>query len=268
MSNVADTTLAIAKAVLAPPFRQLGLEPFRAVVEYAGMRLMDRSKLPRGDGHPVVVFPGLCSDGQWVGPVLSMCRELGYSACDWGRGFNTGPRGDVDEWLAGLTHDIGLLLKQHRQRATLVGWSLGGLYAREVAKQLGPRRVRQVVSIGSPFAGEPEHTNASLLYRVLNGRRPILTDALRDRLKVAPPVPTTSIYSRTDGVVAWEACIQPACHHPHIENIEVDSSHCGMGWNARVLTILADRLSLPVGGWRPYQAAEAAAFSPAAAATA
>lgn len=266
MSHVADTTLAIAKAVLAPPFKQLGLEPFRAVMEYATMRLMDRRALPRGDGHPVVVFPGLCSDAQWLGPVLSMCTELGYTACDWGRGLNTGPRGDVDEWLVGLADDIGRLLKKHRQRATLVGWSLGGLYAREVAKHLGPHRVRQVVSIGSPFAGEPEHTNASLLYRLLNGRPPVLTDALRERLKTAPPVPTTSIYSRTDGVVAWQACIQPDCDHPHIENIEVDSSHCGMGWNARVLAILADRLGQPVDRWRPYQAPERPAFSPAAAA--
>jgi hypothetical protein len=266
MNHVADTTLAIAKAVLAPPFKQLGLEPFRAVMEYAGMRLMDRRALPRGDGHPVIVFPGLCSDPQWVGPVLSMCTELGYAARGWGRGLNTGPRGDVDEWLAGLSHDIGLLLRKHRQRATLVGWSLGGVYAREVAKHLGPDRIRQVVSIGSPFAGEPEHTNASLLYRLLNGSRPMLTDALRERLKAAPPVPTTSIYSRTDGVVAWQACIQGACRHPHIENVEVDSSHCGLGWNARVLRILADRLAQPVGAWRPYQAPEQSGFSPAAAA--
>lgn len=246
------TTVALAKAVLAPSLKLLGLEPFRAAMEYANMRLMDRSSLPRGEHHPVVVFPGLCSDAQWTGPVLSLCTELGYTAYDWGRGFNTGPRGDVDEWLAALAKDIGQMLDAHREPATLVGWSLGGIYAREVAKHLGRKRVRQVVSIGSPFAGEPEHTNASLLYRLLNGQAPALTEPLRERLKSAPPVPTTSIYSRTDGVVAWQACIQQG-GHPHVENIEVESSHCGMGWNASVLGILADRLSQPLHGWRPFQ---------------
>lgn len=269
--DVADatlaTTVAIAKAVLAPSLKLLGLEPFRAAAEYTQMRLMDRRALPRGEHHPVVVFPGLCSDAQWTGPVLSLCTELGYTAYDWGRGFNTGPRGDVDQWLEGLSKDIAKKLDAHPEPATLVGWSLGGIYAREVAKHLGRKRVRQVVSIGSPFAGEPKHTNAVLLYRLLNGQAPAMTDALRERLRAAPPVPTTSIYSRTDGVVAWQACIQQG-GHAQVENIEVDSSHCGMGWNASVLGILADRLSQPLHGWRPFRQAEAGCgFRSAAAAT-
>lgn len=269
MHKVADTTIAttlkVAKAVLAPPLKLLGAEPFRAALEYAAMRLMDRRQLPRGDGHPVVVFPGLCSDASWTGPLLSLCGELGYRPHDWGRGLNIGPRGDVDEWLHGLGEDIGRLLQDHDEPATLVGWSLGGLYAREVAKHLGKGRVRQVVTIGSPFAGEPAHTNVSWLYRLLNGRAPELTDALRQRLVTAPPVPTTSIYSRSDGVVAWQACIQQGGHR-QVENIEVRSSHCGMGWNAEVLAVVANRLSQPRGAWRPFGAAAAGGLSPAAAA--
>jgi len=74
------------------------------------------------------------------------------------------------------------------------------------------------------------------------------------RLRTAPPVPTTSIYSRTDGVVAWQACLNPV-QGVKVENVEVEGSHCGLGWNPKVLSVIADRLRQPEGRWRPYQAA-------------
>jgi pimeloyl-ACP methyl ester carboxylesterase len=223
----------------APPLTLLGVEPLRAALEYASMRFMDKGSLPQGDGHPVVIFPGLATDRRATEPLKLFCEELGYTAYDWGRGFNTGPTGDVDRWLDELADHVRELVAHHHETVSLIGWSLGGIYAREVAKKL-PRRVRRVITIGTPFAGTAEQTNVAWVYRLVNGQKPPLDDALTQQLRTAPPVPTTSIYSRTDGVVAWQACLnEPG---PHTENIEVEGSHCGLGWNPGVLQVVAQRL--------------------------
>ncbi len=248
MTTAVDT----ASLFKAPPWTLTGLEPARAAIEYAGMRIMDRSNLPRGDGHPVVIFPGLASDKHAIGPLKGFCQDLGYAACDWGRGFNIGPQGDPDEWLDDLAAHVSALTATSPESISLVGWSLGGIYAREVAKRLRGR-VRQVISIGTPFAGSSRQTRVGLVYRVLNGSEPVIDDTMSRRLRTAPPVPTTSIYSRSDGVVAWQACIQPG-RRANTENVEVAGSHCGLGWNADVFAILADRLSQPQGAWKPYTA--------------
>jgi len=234
----------------APSLGLLGVEPLRAALEYASMRLMNKAALPAGDGHPIVIFPGLATDRRSIGPLKAFCQRLGYVADDWGRGFNTGPQGDVDEWLDGLAQHVDELTAHHDQRVSLIGWSLGGIYAREVAKLLR-RRVRQVITIGTPFAGTAEQTHAAWVYRLVSGQAPLFDEALLRRLRTPPELPTTSIYSRTDGVVAWQACLNP--HGTALaENVEVEGSHCGLGWNPKVLAVIADRLRQPEGAWRPY----------------
>jgi dienelactone hydrolase len=234
----------------APSLHLLGLEPVRAAFEYAAMRLAPRASHPPGDGHSVVVFPGLASDQRAIAPLTRFCRGLGYAAHDWGRGFNTGPHGDVDAWLDRLADETAQLADSEGRRISLIGWSLGGIYAREIAKRR-PELARQVITIGTPFAGSARQTNAETLYGLINGQRSALDDDLQAALAVAPDVPTTSIYSRSDGVVAWQACIQQD-GHDQVENIEVEGSHCGLGWNTAVLGIIADRLAQPEGGWKPY----------------
>jgi hypothetical protein len=234
----------------APAWTLLGVEPLRAALEYASMHMMNKATLPPGDGHPVVIFPGLAADRRSIAPLRDFCAKLGYAAYDWGRGFNTGPQGDVDAWISSLAQDVRGLTASHRRRVSLVGWSLGGIYAREVAKKL-EGRVRQVITIGTPFAGTPEQNNVGLVYRLVNGQKPMLDEALMARLRSAPGVPTTSIFSRTDGVVAWQACIQDG-GAPHTENIEVEGSHCGLGWNPEVLAIVADRLQQRESRWRRH----------------
>ena len=124
--------------------------------------------------------------------------------------------------------------------------------------------MRQVITVGTPFAGKAEHTNVAWMYRILNGRAPTFDDALMTRLRTPPNVPTTSVFSRSDGIVAWQACMQNGNGARRSENIEVAGSHCGLGWNTRVFSIIADRLRQPENGWRPY--AEIVRRSPAAAA--
>lgn len=187
---------ATADAFGAPSWTFVGLEPVRAVLEYAGMQMMDQSELPRGDGHAVVLFPGLASDQHAIGPLKDFCDKLGYTALDWGRGFNTGPKGNPDPWLDGLSEDVQTLTSVHGGTISLVGWSLGGIYAREVAKRLGPR-VRQVVTIGTPFAGTVKQTRAGVVYRLLNGGAAPIDSAMSRKLRTPPGVPTSSIYSRS-----------------------------------------------------------------------
>jgi predicted alpha/beta hydrolase family esterase len=239
----------------APSLALFGLEPFRAVIEYSRMCMMDWKKAPTGDGHPVVIFPGLGTNGTWAAPLKSYCRELGYAAQDWGRGLNRGPSGDVERWLDGLADDVSAMIGGTRQRCTLIGWSLGGIYAREMAKRL-PKRVRQVITIGAPFAANSEQTNAGWLYRLLSGRRLEIDQTIAAKLRIPPPVPTTAIYSRSDGVVAWQACRETSTRS---ENVEVKSSHIGLVWNPTVLAVIADRLSQREGTWRPFAARAGAA---------
>ena len=246
-----STAATLQEVAPAPSMKLFGMEPLRAALEYAGMRRMNKRQLPRGDGHPVVIFPGLASDTRATAPLRNFCEELGYKAYDWGRGTNTGPQGDIAEWLRELAEDVQEMVSMHSEGVSLIGWSLGGIYAREVAKHIRPK-VRQVITIASPFACDPIQTNVRLLYRLVNGKAPMLDDTMKARLQTAPDVPTTSIYSRSDGIVAWQACVQ-AGTAAHTENIEVEGSHCGMCWNTSVLSIIADRLNQPMNAWKRYR---------------
>jgi len=224
----------------APTWSFLGMEPLRAVIEYASMQLMNTTSFPQGDGHPVVIFPGLVSAQNSTAPLKDFCSRLGYTAYDWGLGINTGPEGDVDAWIDRLASHVRDLTSPHRQQISLIGWSLGGICAREVAKQL-PGRVRQVITMGTPFRGTAEQNDLTWIHGPAGGQRPEVNKEFMTRLSRAPDVPTTSIFSRSDGVVDWQACIHDG-KQGRTEDVEVDSSHFGLGWNPEVLSIIADRL--------------------------
>ena len=233
-----------------PSITLLGTEPWRAAAEFVSFKLQRKPRLKTGDGHPVVIFPGMATDGHAVAPLRDYCQSLGYTAFDWGQGFNTGPKGDADVWLATLAAHVSRMLAGHKQRATLIGWSLGGIYARELGKLLAPD-VKQVITIGTPFNASQDHTNVGWLFKLLSKSPPTLDAALSQRLRTPPPVPTTAIYSKSDGVVAWQTCRHES-RRGSVENIEVPGSHMGMGWNPAVMKVVADRLGQCVGQWRPY----------------
>jgi hypothetical protein len=242
------------KECIAPPsLHLLGTEPARAAMEYAAYHLKTRGshrKHPQGDGHPVIIFPGLASNGAAVAPLRKFCTSLGYAASDWGRGFNTGPRGDLGAWLEELADHTATLLKPNGRTATLIGWSLGGLYARQLGKLLKPY-VRQVITVGTPFNASGDHTRVGWLYRLLSGAETQLDANLSRELRTPPSMPTTSIYSRSDGIVAWETCRHDR-RRKRVEDIEIQGSHIGMGWNPAVLDVIADRLAQQPGGWTRY----------------
>lgn len=241
-------------AVQRPSLALLGAEPFRAAMEFAWHTFAMPGTTRPGDGHPVVIFPGLGADGNSVATLREHCRTLGYDAFDWGQGFNTGPQGDLDAWLHSLKSKVVDLLAGHTQPATLIGWSLGGLYAREIGKLMAPL-VRQVITIATPFNTQADHADMDWLMRLLSGSSSAMNPALSRRLRTPPPLRTTSIYSRSDGVVAWQTCRHDK-RSSLVHDIEVDGSHFGMGWNRHVLAAVADRLGQQPGPWRRYVRAQ------------
>lgn len=243
-----DSTLPIERPSLA----LFGIEPWRAAFEFAKHRLASAGAKPAaGDGHPVIIFPGMGTNGTAVAPLRRHCESLGYEALDWGRGFNRGPQGDINAWLVDLELHIAELLSGFKQSATFIGWSLGGIYARELSKTMG-RRVRQVITIGTPFNSKSDHTNVGWMYRLLSGSAAPFDAAMSARLRRAPSVPTTSIYSRSDGVVAWQTC-RHVTESQSVQDLEVSGSHIGLGWNREVLRLVGDRLAQPPGRWLRYR---------------
>lgn len=242
-------------AYQAPPLSLLAMEPLRALFDFAAARLGAPTQVV-GDGHPVVVFPGLGGAPFTTSHLRRFIADCGFASHCWGRGINTGPDGEFDGWLDGLEADLRQRHAQCGRKVSLVGWSLGGIYARELARRR-PECVRQVITLGTPFAALRGATHAETLYSLLNGNASQLTAAMQSRLRECPPVPTTSIYSKTDGVVCWRGCVQKRT--PLSESVEVGASHLGMVTHPQVLRIVADRLAQPEGQWRPWRRRVAAA---------
>lgn len=207
------------------------------------------ARAPRGDGHGVVVFPGLsASDGSTI-PLRRYLDSLGYQTSGWEQGFNFGPRAGV---LEAARAQVTRAFSDNGGKVSLIGWSLGGVYARELAKEL-PHMVRGVITLGTPFAGSHRSTNAWRIYELASGRK-VERERENYDLPAAPPVPTTSIYSRSDGIVAWQGSIQkPATHNPQTENVEVVASHVGLGVNPSAWWAVADRLAQAEGSWQPFE---------------
>jgi pimeloyl-ACP methyl ester carboxylesterase len=219
----------------------------RAPWEYAAMvaALPWLRRLPAGDSHPVIVFPGLGAADMTTVPLRNFLQHLGYSAYPWQQGFNFGPRRGV---LDAVRAQVQRVAERHGEKVSLIGWSLGGLYAREMAKEL-PALARCVITLGSPFAGHPRATNAWRFYQAVSGQD-VHDPALIEQIRGTPPVPTTSIYSRTDGVVAWQCSLNE--ESPLAENIEVHASHIGMGMNPLALYAVADRLRQDPEHWQRF----------------
>ena len=207
------------------------------------------NKAPRGDGHGVVVFPGLSANDGTTIPLRRYLDWLGYATSGWEQGFNFGPRAGV---LETARAQVTRAFNESGRKVSLIGWSLGGVYARELAKEF-PDMVRGVITLGTPFAGSHRSTNAWRIYELASGRK-VEREAESYDLPAAPPVPTTSIYSRSDGIVAWQGSIQkPAAHNTQTENLEVLASHIGLGVNPSAWWAVADRLAQPEGQWQAFQ---------------
>ena len=224
--------LALEARGLASPAGLLAAAPFLATA-------------PRGAPQAVIVLPGLGATDRSTAALRLYLRVVGYQAKGWNRGRNVRPAGTD---LPAVATQICTLRATTGTPVTLVGWSRGGLIARE-ATRIAPEAVRMVITLGSPFAA-PSATNVAALWRRLTGDVfPVQTPEQRKALAAPLPVPCTSIYSRADG--AWRACLQP--DGPQSENVEVRGSHFGLGFNPAALWVVADRLAQPLGTWTPFR---------------
>ena len=236
---------------IPPPSALLSLtEAHRATVEIISLSL-SRKRLakiaPSGDGHAVMVLPGFMGDDGYNRSLRRFLTGLNYSVHGWGMGRNLGPREGV---LEGLQERIHLLFERYEGTVSLVGHSLGGIFARELAREY-PDKVRQVISLGSPFGrGRMTASVPARLFNALNppDQLPIEQDILHE----APPVPTTAIYSKGDGIVHWKTTLQHSGHEQS-QNIRVRGSHCGMTLNPSIWLLIADRLALPQDQWQPFE---------------
>ncbi|MGG5259885.1 esterase/lipase family protein [Phycicoccus avicenniae] len=228
---------------------------WRAALELAtsAVRTRDVADWPVGDGHPVIVLPGFLAGPESTVFLRQHLRRLGYRVHDWRQGRNLGASPELAERLEDLLLEV---YDRYGRRVSLVGWSAGGIYAREMARAL-PDYTRSVITLGSPFRHHPAATRAWAMYRMMNRHNLDLMfteEALA--LRAGPlQVPTTSIWSRTDGIVAWECCVLD--EGPTAENVEVSATHLGYGHQLETLHVVADRLAQPEGAWQPWHGAGA-----------
>ncbi len=252
---------------LAPPARSSLLRESRALVDLATMPL----KLfgPRGPSvaaEPVIVLPGFGAGERSMRPLRSFLSRHGLSAEDWGLGVNRAgldrPHGLADlspSWHpaplptyrgeGGVANLVDLMVERVQTRfeqlqrpIALVGWSLGGTIAREVARD-APHAVSQVITLGSPMIGGPKYTAAAAALR----RRGLDIDWIEEQVmqRESRPVtvPITAIVSPTDGIVGYAAARDH--YSERVEHIELDVSHVGMGFNSRVWDVVLAQLAKP-----------------------
>jgi pimeloyl-ACP methyl ester carboxylesterase len=245
---VAENTPA-AERKLRPPSLFMMLAEARSVFELNSSLLLSPllMRAPRGDGHPVLALPGFLASDLSMAPMRRYLKELGYDTHAWDLGRNLG---GVASKRGALRALLTRLHETSAKKVSIIGWSLGGVYARDLALQL-PDMVRSVITLGSPFANDITATNATKLYEALSGEGINDNPEIRQAIAGDLPVPATSIYSRTDGIVNWRtSLLRPS---DTAENIEVHlASHIGLGVNPAALWAVADRLAQPEGEFKQF----------------
>lgn len=209
-------------------------------------------KMPKGNGHAVMTLPGFLAGDISTGILRRYVELWGYKPYGWQLGRNLGLRpdrdleGELDQRLEEVYEESG------RRKVSLIGWSLGGLFARELGRR-HPDRVRGIITLGTPL-GHPKTTSTWRIYEYIT--KSDVDDfefkrRLKDIRKPIPGVPVTAIYSKTDGIVGWQTSREESSDLT--ENVEVVGSHIGLGVNPMVLYVVADRLlCLSKNDWRPF----------------
>jgi pimeloyl-ACP methyl ester carboxylesterase len=234
---------------LRPPGLFLMLAEARSLLELNSSLLLSPllMRAPKGDGHPVLALPGFLASDLSMAPMRRYLKELGYDTYAWNMGRNLG---GVSSLRSALRDLLKRIHEATGRKVSIVGWSLGGVYARDLALQL-PEMVRAVITLGSPFANDIRATNATRLYEALSGEAVDDNPEIRKAIAGDLPVPATSIYSRTDGIVNWRTSLLRASDTA--ENIEVHlASHIGLGVNPAALWAVADRLAQGEGEFRQF----------------
>jgi pimeloyl-ACP methyl ester carboxylesterase len=250
MYSVREADSAPGGAAAGPSMGLLLTEPARGLADLVTLPLAAPwlSFAPRGDGHGVLVLPGLLASDTSTVVLRRFLRMLGYQVRGWSLGRNLGPTSAVlDELPVLLAH----LAEQAGGPVSLIGWSLGGIYARELARQR-PGQVRRVITLGSPFAlTDSRQSHADRAYQRRSSLHAVGRVPTRDQVSRPIGVPSTAVYSRRDGIVAWRTCIEPETDLH--QNVEVRCAHLGFGVDPATLWLIADRLAIPRGQRREFR---------------
>jgi pimeloyl-ACP methyl ester carboxylesterase len=193
--------------------------------------------LPRGNGAHVMVLPGYGANEASTAVLQGFLRLLGYRSYHWGLGRN---HGHVAKLMPLVLERIDEISPSSDEPVHLVGWSLGGYIAREAARER-PERIRSVITLGSPVVGGPKYTTVAARYRRKGLDLDELERLVDARYDKPLATPVTAVFSKADGVVAWEACIDR--RSAGIEHVEVRTTHIGLGFCPEVFRIIADRLA-------------------------
>lgn len=231
-----------------PPSKLLLALEGRAILEWSALLLAWPwlGMAPRGDGHPVLVLPGLVASDSSTWPLRNFLDRCGFTSYPWELGMNRGP---VHNTIGKLGKRIRNIEKETGRKISLVGWSMGGAMAHGLARSM-PDRIRSVITLGSPLDGHPHSTNAWRVFERLSGFK--ADDKRLHGLMGKPPrVPTTNILSKSDGIVHWRTSMLPPCSQS--ESIEVSATHLGLGVNPIVLWMIAERLAQAEGRWKPFE---------------
>jgi pimeloyl-ACP methyl ester carboxylesterase len=232
-----------------PPAVLALLEAPRALAEYTSFTALAPllSAGRAGHGRPVLVLPGLLADDRSTRPLRRLLNSAGYAAYGWRLGTNVGPTRRI---ISGIDAVLDEITDRHGEPASVIGWSLGGMLGHDAACR-HPEAVDRLITLGSPlYMADPSQSRGSLFYDEYAAAH--LPDYSRDSWR--PPgaisMPATSIFSKTDGVVRWHTCLHPP--GPVRENIEVRSSHCGLGFHPAVAYAILDRLAVPTDPWTKF----------------
>jgi len=216
------------------------------------------ARVPPGDGHAVLVLPGFLSTDQPTFPLRWFLGHAGYRAYPWGLGINLGFSTEYDYDIEALVeHRLKeVFIESGDRKISLIGWSLGGVYAKVLARQY-PRLIRDVITLGSPISGNTAEVSVWRAYEWVSGMQfadPEFARRIRAFNAPLEGVPITAFYCRKDGIVPWRnACEKPG---PLVQNIETEASHLGMGFDAFVFYLIAHRLAQSgASKWKPLDVA-------------
>lgn len=198
--------------------------------------LLFSKKTNIGQGRVVMVIPGLLTSDFWTMVLRNYLKKNGFVVYGWELGINLG---DLEK-LPLLAKKIEAISEKHQQKVTIIGWSMGGLFCREVCHQI-PEYIAHTITMGSPFANLHAPNNAKWVYELLNDENEV-DPKLTSRLHLPTPMPSTAIYSKNDGIIPWQACMDKITDEQH-KNVEVKSSHFGMGANDKVLHAVLQSLA-------------------------
>jgi pimeloyl-ACP methyl ester carboxylesterase len=237
------------RAAVTPPLPPLHLTligaaaylvPLRPGAVRAAVR-----RAPRGDGHPVLVLPSFLRGDRHTRALRQFLVGCGYAVHGWELGANLGPTAAV---LDGVARRLTEISARQGRKISLIGHSLGGVIARELAKER-QSEVRQLITLASPIH-LPTASPLFPVYDLLSRWQRVAPQGSIEELNRPPEVPVTAIFTRSDGIVAWQSCCEAP--GPRRESIELRGSHGTLVRNPAAWRVIADRLAQPDGGWRPY----------------